>query len=65
MSPKHGFLAQKLHFWPPKGSLWAIGAIKQPAEQTYQTFNSTQSYLWICGRHDSIESGQFEPKKQG
>ena len=32
---------------------------------TYQKFKCSQRCLWMCGRYDSIETGQSEPKTQG
>ena len=41
---KTGFGPQKQHFWAPKGPLWAIGAMKRPAEWPNDHLPENQRY---------------------
>ena len=55
--------AEKLHFWPPKRPLWAIGAVKRPAERPNGHLPEKLKVSWVTSGYggDMIPSSRVRP----
>ena len=65
---KNWFRAKKLRFWTPKGPLWAIGAMKRPAERPNGHLPKNRTYTELPQDMGKIWSHWVEsvwPQKMG